>query len=207
MKYVTYNIALCLLRRSERHEWPFATGDILTASRRFRGIANVARECRWVMKKVLIATALMVIAPAAMSQDAHKSTSISEMTVFKTEELKSVPNPMFPKGAVTVRLLGDPSKAEFLILRTIFPANYHVPPHTHPVLETVTIISGRMKNAMGDKFDPQKGEILKAGAMFVLPAGHTHYVWTNDEEVIVQVAGVGPFGINYVNPADDPRKK
>jgi hypothetical protein len=37
------------------------------------------------------------------------------------------------------------------------------------------------------------------------PRAH-HYALTQDE-VIVQVHGVGPWGITYVNPADDPRKK
>jgi len=29
----------------------------------------------------------------------------------------------------------------------------------------------------------------------------------DNEETILQVHGVGPWAINYVNPADDPRKK
>jgi hypothetical protein len=33
-----------------------------------------------------------------------------------------------------------------------------------------------------------------------------HYVWVA-EETIVQVHGLGPLDISYVNPADDPRKK
>src|SRR6266516_2325396 len=34
----------------------------------------------------------------------------------------------------------------------------------------------------------------------------THFVVFN-EETVIQVHGVGPWAINYVNPADDPRKK
>jgi hypothetical protein len=40
-----------------------------------------------------------------------------------------------------------------------------------------------------------------------VPANQAHFVWTGDEEAVVQVQFVGPFGINYINPADDPRKK
>ena len=32
-----------------------------------------------------------------------------------------------------------------------------------------------------------------------------HYGWT-DANTTVQVHGLGPFAINYVNPADDPSK-
>jgi len=49
--------------------------------------------------------------------------------------------------------------------------------------------------------------MLKAGSLFALPANHAHYVWTGDEEVIVQIEATGPWGITYINPADDPRKK
>jgi hypothetical protein len=33
-----------------------------------------------------------------------------------------------------------------------------------------------------------------------------HFGWTA-EETIVQLHGVGPWGVTYVNPADDPRNK
>jgi hypothetical protein len=49
--------------------------------------------------------------------------------------------------------------------------------------------------------------MLKAGSSFVLPAGHTHYVWTTDEETVIELIATGPWGITYTNPADDPRKK
>ena len=52
-----------------------------------------------------------------------------------------------------------------------------------------------------------KGEMLKAGSLFALPANHAHYVWTANEETIVQIQFTGPGGITFINPADDPRKK
>jgi hypothetical protein len=50
-----------------------------------------------------------------------------------------------------------------------------------------------------------KTQALKAGAFYAGPAKHPHYVWTS-EETIFQMTAVGPFGIEYVNPAEDPRK-
>jgi quercetin dioxygenase-like cupin family protein len=49
---------------------------------------------------------------------------------------------VLPKGAEMVLLYGDPSKEGPFSLRLKFPANYHVPPHTHPVDEIVTVLSG-----------------------------------------------------------------
>jgi hypothetical protein len=39
-----------------------------------------------------------------------------------------------------------------------------------------------------------------------MPSGTRHYASAKGETV-VQLHGVGPWGINYVNAADDPRKK
>ena len=93
-----------------------------------------------------------------------------------------------------------------VVQRVKFPPNYQVPPHTHPYAETVTVISGSVGFGMGEKFE-KKGEFGKVGALFANPAKHAHYVWTGDEPAIVQVQFVGPGGIDYINPADDPRKK
>jgi hypothetical protein len=37
-----------------------------------------------------------------------------------------------------------------------------------------------------------------------MPAGMQHYAWCKTE-CVIQVHSTGPFQINYVNPADDPR--
>jgi hypothetical protein len=58
----------------------------------------------------------------------------------------------------------------------------------------------------GEKFE-KKGELLKPGALWVYPAKHAHYAWTGNEGSVLQVQFTGPGGIDYVNPADDPRKK
>ena len=94
-----------------------------------------------------------------------------------------------------------------VVQRVKLPANYKVPPHTHPYAENVTVISGRVGLGMGEKFDPKEGEMVTVGAFFSQPARHAHYVWTGGEEAILQVQFTGPGGIDYINPADDPRKK
>ena len=112
---------------------------------------------------------------------------------------------MLPKGGQTTILVGDPSKAETIVLRVKFPPHYKVPPHTHPWSEVVTMLSGTCWNGMGD--DMEKGVVLKPSSVFVLPANHAHQIWTTDEEAIIQVQFTGPGDITYINPADDPRDK
>ena len=70
------------------------------------------------------------------------------------------------KGAQTVILVGDPTKAESIVQRIKFPPHYKVPPHTHPYSEMVTVLSGTIWNAMGD--DSEKGVSAAATAPFVI---------------------------------------
>ncbi len=49
--------------------------------------------------------------------------------------------------------------------------------------------------------------MMKVGSLFALPAKHAHYTWTTNEETILQIQFMGPRGIDFVDPADDPRKK
>jgi quercetin dioxygenase-like cupin family protein len=150
------------------------------------------------MKRFIVSAALIVLAGAASAQEAEK--------VITPEALAWRQHPVF-KEAQTAILLGDPTKAEVIVQRVKFPPNYKVPPHTHPYAEVVTVLSGNFGNGMGDKFDPTKGQVLKPGSVFALPKGHTHYVWTTAEETVVQIYYTGPGGIEFINPADDPRKK
>ncbi len=156
------------------------------------------------MKKALVAAGLIVLAGSVFAHDSAGPDAAKEVVA---EEVAFKDDPAFPKGAQTVVLHGDPTKPGLFILRAKFPPNYVVPPHTHPGFETVTVLTGAMGSGMGEKADLTKGKMLKAGGMLALPGGHAHYVWTTDEETIIQVAAVGPFDLVYINPADDPRKK
>ncbi|HEY8716924.1 MAG TPA: cupin domain-containing protein [Candidatus Acidoferrum sp.] len=79
------------------------------------------------------------------------------------------------------------------------------PPHWHPVDENVTVISGTFGAGMGDAFDESKMVTLPAGSYVLMPKRMHHFALAKTA-TLVQVHGVGPFKINYVNPADDPSK-
>ena len=153
------------------------------------------------MKKLLAVAALIVLAGAAIAQDSMKLTRVTP------DALTWKDNPAFPKGIQIATLVGDPTKlGEVVVLRIKFPANSLVPPHTHPYAEVVTLISGAIWSSPGEKFE-KKGEMLKAGSLWVYPARQAHYAWTGSEEAILQVQFTSPGGIDYINPADDPRKR
>jgi hypothetical protein len=58
---------------------------------------------------------------------------------------------------------------------------------------------------MGEKFDGSAMSALPTGTFAALEPGTRHFA-ESQGETIVQLHGVGPWGISYVNPADDPRR-
>lgn len=131
----------------------------------------------------------------------------SKPSVYIPSEIKWTDGPpSIPAGAKLAVLEGDPAKAGPFVMRLKLPDGYRLPPHIHPVPERVTVISGTFNIGMGDKFDAAKGTAMPAGTFGTWEAGMKHYVWAKGE-TIIQLHGTGPWVIEYVNPADDPRKK
>jgi quercetin dioxygenase-like cupin family protein len=112
--------------------------------------------------------------------------------------------PFFPAGARFVVLQGDPSKDGVYTVRLEMPAGYYIPPHFHPTDEDVTVISGSFEVGMGDAEDVAKAMVLPAGGFVVAPAAAHHYARAK-AATVVQVHGMGPFAITYVDAKDDPR--
>ena len=121
------------------------------------------------------------------------------------DSIKWAPNPANP-GTVTAVLLGNPGKPEPYVVRVKLPDAYRIMPHTHPDQRIYTVVSGTWHMGFGDKFDQSKLKPYPAGTVYVLPANASHFHLTQGETV-VQSHGVGPTGITFVDPADDPRKK
>ncbi|HEY7496793.1 MAG TPA: cupin domain-containing protein [Candidatus Tectomicrobia bacterium] len=109
-------------------------------------------------------------------------------------------------GAKLAVIEGPITEAVPFTFRVKFPANSKVAPHWHPATERVTVLSGTLHLGVGDTFDQAKLKALPAGSISIMEPKMHHFAWTS-EETIVQLSGMGPWGITYVNPADDPRKK
>ena len=114
--------------------------------------------------------------------------------------------PSLPPGAKIVVLEGDPTKEGHFVMRAKMPDGYKIMPHTHPKDERVTVLSGVLQMGMGEKFDEKATMPMTAGSYGRMGAGVKHFAYTKGETTI-QVHGTGPWTIDYVNPADDPRKK
>jgi quercetin dioxygenase-like cupin family protein len=153
------------------------------------------------MTKIGLATAVALVALAPLSATAQEQANIVQASGLKW----AAAPPALPKGAQLAVLFGDPGKEGPYVVRLKLPSGYKVAAHMHPGDENVTVISGTLNYGMGDKLDPKKGEALKPGGYVYMPKGMHHYAWASGETV-VQLHGIGPFAITYVNAADDPRK-
>ena len=112
--------------------------------------------------------------------------------------------PLRPGAEIAV-VSGDPDKeGSPFVLRFRYRGKARIPPHWHPVDEHLTILSGTFRIGMGERGDESGTTALAAGAYAFVPAKMAHYAWA-DGDTTVQVHGIGPFAINYVNPADDPK--
>ena len=127
--------------------------------------------------------------------------------VLTPDELKWGPAPPgLPPGSEVAVLRGNPSKAGPFTLRAKFPDGYKVPPHWHPIDESVSVVQGTLMLGMGNKFDEAAAKELPAGSYALMPKNERHFAMAKGE-TIIDVSGTGPFAIIYVNPSDDPRRK
>lgn len=163
--------------------------------------------------QILCLVALLVVGlalvAAAQTKPAPKpeGAAASQHTMITPDQLKWGPAPpSLPPGAQMAVLEGDPTKPGLFAIRAKFPDGYTVAPHWHPTDEHVVVLSGTFMMGLGDKLDAGSMHSLPAGSFSKIPRRAHHYARAKGE-TIIQVYGMGPFVLNYVNPGDDPRKK
>ncbi len=157
------------------------------------------------MKRTIFFVSSILISSVWLNQPADAEDHESRASLHQADRLKWNDGPAsLPAGAKIAVLEGDPSKPGPFVMRIKLPDGFKLPPHTHPKPERVTVISGSFHLGMGEKFDAKKAVALPAGTYGTWPAGMKHFVWV-EGETVVQFHGEGPWTINYVNPADDPR--
>ncbi len=152
-----------------------------------------------------LATVLLSAVVAMSASAATQSPTPAPSPVLAPEEISWGPAPpSLPAGAQAAVLYGDPAAAGPFAMRLKLPKGYRVPLHTHPVAEVVTVISGSFHLAMGEAAKDSTAKAFTAGSFFALEPGMKHYGFA-DAETVIQINGMGPWGITYVNPKDDPR--
>jgi quercetin dioxygenase-like cupin family protein len=152
----------------------------------------------------IIASAAILHGASGQPQDTEKECQCIFLT---PDEMNWAEGPAsLPPGARFAILEGDPAREGPFTLRVRVPAGYRIPPHSHPADEHVTVLQGTLNFGKGDTFDRASPYTMPAGSFVMIPAGDRHYAWC-DQETVIQLHGIGPWDIIYVNPEDDPRQR
>lgn len=96
-----------------------------------------------------------------------------------------------------VALYGDPYTPGPFAFRIETRAGFEMAPHTHPVVEHLTVLSGTLHLGIGEVADREKGTAYGPGSYIAIGAGVAAYFWS-EETTVLQVHGIGPFTTEYV---------
>jgi quercetin dioxygenase-like cupin family protein len=121
------------------------------------------------------------------------------------EEVEWKPFPAFPPSARLAILIGDPTQPGPYVIRVKVPQGVKLMPHRHPEDRIYTVISGVFYIGFGEKFDRDTVKAYPPGSVIVLPGETWHFHWAKSGEYVSQVNAIGPLGLEYQDPHDDPR--
>jgi quercetin dioxygenase-like cupin family protein len=158
------------------------------------------------MRLILIALLLLVAASPAAAQGSPTQAAEHAIMVLPDQVSWKPAPPSLPAGARAAVLEGNPKEAGPFTMRLALPDGYRIPPHYHPAAERVTVIKGTFQLGMGDKFDQSAFSSMPAGSYISMEPETRHFAQAKGNTV-VQINGVGPWKLVYVNPADDPSRK
>jgi quercetin dioxygenase-like cupin family protein len=141
-----------------------------------------------VVALTLVAASVRAAAPAAP-------------TIVTPTTLKWVAGTGAMKGVSIATLYGDPSKAGAqYAYRLKIPDGGKFGPHTHGLLEEVTVVSGTCLVGLGTKWDDKKLTALPAGSFAAIPANVPHFAAAKGETVL-EVHGTGPASMTMLKSA------
>ena|SRR5690242_3099204 len=156
---------------------------------------------------VLAAAVIAIAAAAAFAQEKKEATG--GHGIVRTGDLKWAP---IIKGCELASVSGDMNAdGTPFVLRLRCAAGTKIPAHWHPTEENVTVLKGVFQVGMGEKFDASGLQTMNLGDFGSIPKEMRHFALSKTATV-VQVNGMGPFKVNWVNPADvvppdAPKKK
>jgi len=123
-----------------------------------------------------------------------------------TEDIDWKPFAAFPPSVRLAVVVGQPSEPGPYTIRVRVPRGVKLMPHRHSEDRVYTVISGVFYIGVGDRFDAEKLQAYPPGSVIVLPGDTPHFHWAKSSEYVTQVSAIGPLGLEYLDPRDDPRK-
>jgi quercetin dioxygenase-like cupin family protein len=143
------------------------------------------------------ALAALAIGPRMHSQEKKEAAGMHKIVHYG--DLKWTP---IIKGCDLATVEGDSSaEGASYVLRLRCADGTKIPAHWHPGDENVTVLKGTFLVGLGESFDETKLQTMNVGNFALMPKEVRHFAM-NKGETIVQVHGLGPFKVNWVNPSE-----
>jgi quercetin dioxygenase-like cupin family protein len=158
-------------------------------------------------RSILLVSFLLVVGIFALSNTAQPQSATPTILEVTPADVKWMPFTIMGPGAQIAVIYGSAGKPELYVVLVKYPPNFKVLPHFHPVEQVATVLSGTIYAGLGESFEPSKLKMFPTGSVYTEPLKTPHFSETRGDGVVLQVIGIGPGGTQYVNPADDPRKK
>lgn len=124
---------------------------------------------------------------------------------LRPEDINWKPFPAFPPAARLAVLVGNPGLPGPYVIRVKLPMGTKMMPDEHPEDRIYTVMSGIFYIGLGQEFNEERLVAFPPGSVVVLPGGQPHFHFAKSGEYVTQVSAIGPLGLNYVDPSDDPR--
>ncbi len=159
------------------------------ADRFTRPWVEMEERVRQARRALVAASAVLLVMPAIVgrAQESSKPLVDAQHRRMQPETAER----SFGSG-VQVSIVGDPSKPGIYAIRRRFKPGEMSKPHFHDQDRLVTVIKGTWWSGEGDVLDPSKTVAMKPGSFMLHPKGLHHFDGAKDEEVIVQIIGMGP---------------
>ena len=136
------------------------------------------------MTRLLTAITALVLTPLLVAQDSSEG-----FVRINPEELEWT---VRPGGSEFVYLHGDSQAEGLYIMRNKFTPGAFSAPHYHDQDRFITVISGVWHTGTDASGDRDITVPLGPGSYMMHPAGAVHYDGAKEEEVIVEIRGMGP---------------
>jgi len=147
---------------------------------------------------------LLVVALVAIPFLAAADPDPAVMALKRDADIRWVENPAVP-GLKVALLYGNPPNPGLYVIRVRFPPGTMSPPHFHPEERQIVVLKGTWWVGSGPKWDREATTPLPAGSFVVHHPNQIHYDGAKDEEVIVQISGIGTNGTTLVDESGKPK--
>ena len=116
---------------------------------------------------------------------------LSTMAIVPDTEIKWTESARTP-GLSSAVVHGDPAMPGLYIIRVRFAPGTMSSPHFHPETRYIAVLKGTWWVGAGPKWDRNATTPVRVGGFVVHHPNKIHYDGAKDEEVTLQITGIGP---------------